>query len=65
MPRKHANAMRLGGAGASHENKKHPEKSKPRNQPPTARHPRRASEVSGGGGEPDRRHAHAPSRKSQ
>jgi hypothetical protein len=29
MPRKHPNTRREGGPGASHENRQHPEKSKP------------------------------------
>ena len=32
MPQKHPDAERIGGPGASHENRKHPEKTKPRNE---------------------------------
>lgn len=36
MPQKHPDAERIGGPGANHENRKHPEKSRPRGQPPEA-----------------------------
>ena len=32
MPQKHPNTERVGGPGASHENRQHPEKSQPRNE---------------------------------
>ena len=34
MPHKHPNTERIGGPGASHENRKQPEKSRPRGDPP-------------------------------
>jgi hypothetical protein len=58
MPRKHPNAYRWGGPGASHEDRCKPM--------PPPEHPRPAgastsapvSRVSGGGGERDRKHSH-------
>jgi hypothetical protein len=63
MPRKHPDAARIGGPGASHQNRKDPEKTKPRGQHPAARKSAHASGVSGGGGEPDRHHKHSTARK--
>jgi hypothetical protein len=58
MPRKHEDTARIGGPGASHENRREPEKSK--SPPgPLEKKSTRHSGVSGGGGEPDR-HAHDP-----
>jgi hypothetical protein len=54
---------RFGGPGASHENRKHPEKFQPRGLHPTATQSRRKSGVSGGGGEPDSHHTHDPEAK--
>jgi len=54
---------RIGGPGASHENRKHPEKSRPRGPAPEATKSVRNSGVSGGGGEPDRHHTHDPKDK--
>jgi hypothetical protein len=51
---------RIGGPGASHENRKHPEKSQPRGQHPVDKQSSRLSGVSGGGGEPDAHHTHDP-----
>ncbi len=55
---------RIGGPGASHENRRHPEKSRPRGKQPEAGKSTRHSGVSGGGGEPDRRHSHDPAGKA-
>ena len=63
MPRKHEDAERIGGPGASHENRREPEKSKPRGPAPETRKSTRHSGVSGGGGEPDSHHTHDPARK--
>lgn len=60
MPDKHPNTARIGGPGAAHENRRQPEKSKPRGPHPAARHGSAHSGVSGGGGEPDKNHAHLP-----
>ena len=49
MPHKHSDTERIGGPGASHENRKHPEKSQPRGVPPEAEKSTRHSGVSGGG----------------
>lgn len=54
---------RIGGPGASHENRKHPERSQPRGKAPEATRSTRHSGVSGGGGEPDRHHTHDPRAK--
>jgi hypothetical protein len=51
---------RFGGPGASHENRKHPEKSQPRGPHPVDKKSTRLSGVSGGGGEPDAHHTHDP-----
>ena len=59
MPKKHRDTERIGGPGASHENRKQPEKSQPRGAPPEAEKSTRHSGVSGGGGEPDRHHSHS------
>jgi len=64
MPDKHPNTERVGGPGASHENAKHPEKSKPRGVPPYDRTGEGYSNVSGGGGENDRHHTHDPQGKA-
>jgi hypothetical protein len=64
MPHKHEDAERIGGPGASHENRQHPEKSKPRGPAPEATKSTRHSGVSGGGGEPDKHHAHDPRGKA-
>jgi len=55
---------RIGGPGASHENRKHPEKSKPRGKHPIETQSPRLSGVSGGGGEPDAHHSHDPRGKA-
>jgi hypothetical protein len=55
---------RVGGPGASHENRKHPERSQPRGPQPEAEKSTRNSGTSGGGGEPDRHHSHDPNGKA-
>jgi hypothetical protein len=64
MPKKHEATERVGGPGASHENRKHPEKSQPRGEHPATGKSTRHSGVSGGGGEPDRHHSHDPNGKA-
>jgi hypothetical protein len=54
---------RVGGPGASHENREHPERSQARGQAPEERKSTRHSGTSGGGGEPDRHHSHEPKGK--
>ena len=63
MPQKHEDAERIGGPGAAHENRKHPEKSQPRGSAPENTKSLRHSRVSGGGGEPDSHHSKHPSDK--
>jgi hypothetical protein len=59
MPlRSHQKRERLGGPGASHENRKRPERSRPRHPAPEQTKSTRHSGVSGGGGEPDNHHSH-------
>src|SRR5215218_397223 len=60
MPQKHSNTERIGGPGASHENRKHPEKSQSRNPQPQDTKSERHSAISGGGGEQDSHHTHDP-----
>ena len=62
--KKNPAAERFGGPGASHENRKHPEKSDERGQHPTDTKSRKNSGVSGGGGEPDKHHSHDPRGKA-
>jgi hypothetical protein len=64
MPQKHPDAERIGGPGASHENRKAPEKSRPRGEAPEATKSTRHSGISGGGGEPDSHHSHDPAGKA-
>ena len=64
MPRKHADAERIGGPGAAHENRRYPEKTKPRNERPADTKSGRHSGVSGGGGEHDSHHTHDPHLKA-
>jgi hypothetical protein len=60
MPHKHFETQSVGGPGASHENRAHPEKTKYRAlHPADTTSPRNAS-TSGGGGETDTHHAHEP-----
>ena len=60
MPHKHPNTERIGGPGASHENRKEREKSTTRNEKPADTKSWRHSGVSGGGGEHDSHHTHDP-----
>src|SRR4051812_27856845 len=60
MAQKHPNTERIGGPGASHENRQHPEKSQSRNKPPADTKSSRHSGISGGGGETDSHHTHDP-----
>jgi hypothetical protein len=64
MPKKHEATERIGGPGASHENRKHPEKSQARNPDPVSTRPYGHSHVSGGGGESDVHHERNPEGKS-
>jgi hypothetical protein len=64
MPKKHKATQRIGGPGAAHENRKHPEKSQARGAAPEATKSTQHSGVSGGGGEPDRHHSHDPHGKA-
>lgn len=64
MPSKNPASERMGGPGASHENRKHPEKSQPRGRHPIASQSTKRSGVSGGGGEPDVHHSHDPRGKA-
>ena len=63
MPQKHSDTERIGGPGASHENRQHPEKSRPRGPHPTEEKSTQHSGVSGGGGELDSHHRHDPEDK--
>ena len=63
MPQKHPNSERIGGPGASHENREDPEKTQDRGPHPIGTKSTRNSGVSGGGGEPDKRHSHNPESK--
>jgi hypothetical protein len=63
MPKKHSDTERIGGPGASHENRRHPEKSHPRGENPREGKDPHLSDVSGGGGEKDAHHTHDPARK--
>lgn len=63
MPRKHPSTARIGGPGASHENRWHPEKTKLCGPYPPEKKNTRHSGVSGGG-EPDEHHSHDPHGKA-
>jgi hypothetical protein len=63
MPVKHPNTARVGGPGASHENRRHPEKSQRRGERPEDAKNWRHAKVSGGGGEADSHHSRDPKRK--
>lgn len=56
MPHKTSASERIGGPGASHENRDHPERSKPRNAASVERATDARSNVSGGGGKADLHH---------
>ena len=60
MSRKHPDSERIGGPGAAHENRKHPEKSQPRGPRPVDTKKSNHSKVSGGGGERDSHHTRDP-----
>jgi hypothetical protein len=60
MPTKHRNTARIGGPGASRENRQEPEKSQPRGDRPEDTRSIRHSGISGGGGETDSHHSHEP-----
>jgi hypothetical protein len=64
MPEKHPNTERIGGPGASHENRAHPERTQQHLEHPTERKSPARSKVSGGGGEQDSHHSHDPGLKS-
>jgi hypothetical protein len=59
MPNKHPNTERIGGPGASHENRSHPAKSQQHLDHPSETKSDRHSKVSGGGGEHDSHHTHS------
>jgi hypothetical protein len=59
MPDKHPNTGRVGGPGASHENRKHPERSQEHIGHPSESKSDQHSKVSGGGGEKDSHHTHS------
>jgi hypothetical protein len=63
MPKKHPDTERIGGPGASHENRQNPEKSRERGENPREGKNAHYSDVSGGGGEKDAHHTHDPARK--
>ena len=65
MPDKHPNSQRVGGPGASHENRQEPERSQFRGVPPADEQSPQRSHVSGGGGEADSHHTHDPLRKGK
>jgi hypothetical protein len=62
--KKNPDAERFGGPGSSHQNRREPEKSKPRGPHPTEKKSGGRSEVSGGGGEEDTHHSHSELGKS-
>ena len=63
MSDKTSNTERVGGPGASRENARHPEKSRPHGTRPEDTKSDRHTGISGGGGEGDSHHAHAPALK--
>ena len=63
--KKNPDAERFGGPGSSHQNRREPEKSKPRGDHPAAKTGGgERSAVSGGGGEADTHHSHSESGKA-
>jgi len=60
MSQKHPNTERIGGPGASHENRQDPKKSTPKGDQPANNKSSGHSTVSGGGGEHDTHHTHDP-----
>jgi hypothetical protein len=63
MPEKHPNTERWGGPGASHEDRSEPRPDPKVKDPDDPDRFNRHSRVSGGGGEGDVHHAHAPKAK--
>jgi hypothetical protein len=63
MPHKHPDAERIGGPGAAHENRRHPEKSRKRGERPEDTKSAVHSKISGGGGERDSHHTRDPKLK--
>jgi hypothetical protein len=64
MPDKHPNTRRFGGPGASHEDRKHPDKPQRQQPHPADTKSYKHSGVSGGGGEKDSHHTHDPQGKA-
>ena len=64
MPRKHSDAERWGGPGASHEDRTEPKKEKVDPRPDGAPTNPPVSRVSGGGGERDEKHSHVDNMRS-
>lgn len=62
--KKHPATERFGGPGASHEDRKHPDKPERRGKHPSATKKIGHSKVSGGGGESDVHHERNPIGKS-
>jgi hypothetical protein len=65
MPDKNREAERIGGPGSSHQNPDKPASAADQRHGPEP-HQKRSydkSDVSGGGGEQDRRHSHDPAKK--
>ena len=58
--KKNPETERIGGPGSSHQNRKEPEKSRPRGGHPVDKQSPKFSGVSGGGWEPDAHHSHDP-----
>ena len=58
MPQKHADTVRWGGPGSSHEDRTKPVPEKKDPRPDGAPTNPRVSQVSGGGGERDEKHSH-------
>ena len=63
MPNKHPNSDRWGGPGASHEDRTEPKPDPMVKDPDDPDRYSRHSKVSGGGGERDKHHSHAPEAK--
>jgi hypothetical protein len=61
--KKNPEVEHVGGPGSSHQNRREPEKSRPRGRHPAEGQSTRFSGVSGGGGEPDAHHSHDPRQK--
>jgi len=60
---KHPASERIGGPGASHENRQEPGKSQPARPRPEESKSEKRTGISGGGGERDSHHTHDPSLK--